>query len=257
MAFFELQGVTKYFGGLAALSDLSLFVKKGEILGLIGPNGAGKTTVFNVVTGVFPPSRGKILFKEGNITGLKPYQVARKGLVRTYQLSTFFKDMTVLENIIVGLQQVSGISSHRTLLNPALAKTSEKILLEKADTLLDFMSLMDVRNELAKNLPHGYQRRLGVTIALTTTPEMILLDEPFTGMNAEEASAMSDKIRKIRERDITLILVEHNIRTVKNLCDRIYVLNFGKVIAEGLPDAVLRSREVIEAYLGEGYHANG
>jgi branched-chain amino acid transport system ATP-binding protein len=253
MPLLELQKLTKSFGGLTAVNELDLSIEKGEIAGLIGPNGAGKTTVFNTISGVFHPTRGKVLFKDEDITGLKPHSVARRGLVRTFQLTTLFSDMTVLDNILLGFHLTSGIRFWATLFNTASTRGRQEQLLETATELADFMGLRERRYELAKNLPHGHQRALEMAIALAVSPELLMLDEPVTGMSAEEVKEIMNKIRSIRDRGITILLVEHDMRVVMDICDRICVLNFGKKIAEGSPKEVCDNKEVIAAYLGTEY----
>lgn len=255
MPLLELQKLTKCFGGLTAVSELDLSIEKGEIVGLIGPNGAGKTTVFNTISGVFRPTRGKVLFKDRDITGLKPHSVVRRSLVRTFQLTTLFGDMTVLENILLGFHLTSGVGFWGGLFNTVSTRSRQKQLLKGAAELADFMGLGGKQHELAKNLPHGHQRVLEMAIALAASPELLLLDEPVTGMNAEEANEMMNKISDTRDRGITILLVEHDMRVVMDICDRICVLNFGKKIAEGSPKEICENKEVIAAYLGTEYAA--
>lgn len=255
MPLLELQKLTKCFGGLTAVSELDLSIEKGEIVGLIGPNGAGKTTVFNTISGVFRPTRGKVLFKDKDITGLKPHSVVGSGLVRTFQLTTLFGEMTVLENILAGFHLTSGIGFWGVLFNTASIRGKQEQLLERTVELADFMGLIGKQHELAKNLPHGHQRMLEMAIALAASPELLLLDEPVTGMSAEEANEMMNKISDTRNRGITILLVEHDMRVVMDICDRICVLNFGKKIAEGSPEEICENKEVIAAYLGTEYAA--
>ena len=255
MPLLELQRLTKCFGGLTAVNELDLSIEKGEIVGLIGPNGAGKTTVFNTISGVFRPTRGKVLFKDKDITGLEPHSVVRNGLVRTFQLTTLFGDMTVLENILLGFHLTSRIGFWVALFNTASTRGREEQVLERAAELADFMGLGGKQQELAKNLPHGHQRALEMAIALASNPELLLLDEPVTGMSAEEHKEMMNKISGTRDRGITILLVEHDMRVVMDICDRICVLNFGKKIAEGSPEEICENKEVIAAYLGAEYAA--
>ncbi len=255
MSLLELQKLTKCFGGLTAVSELDLSIEKGNIVGLIGPNGAGKTTVFNTISGVLRPTRGKVLFKNEVITGLKPHSVVKKGVVRTFQQTTLFGSMTVLENILLGFHLTSGIGFRAALFNTTSSQNRQKQLLGKAAELADFMGLWGKQHELAKNLPHGHQRALGMSIALAANPELLMLDEPVTGMIAEEVEQMKNKIRNTRDRGVTILLVEHDMRVVMDICDRICVLNFGKKIAEGPPEEILENTEVIEAYLGMEYVA--
>lgn len=255
MPLLELQKLTKSFGGLTAVKDLDMSIEQGEIVGLIGPNGAGKTTVFNMISGVFRPNGGKVLLKGEDITGLKPHSVVKKGLSRTFQVTTLFSDMTVLENILLGFHLKSSRGYWGAIFNTASTRNNQRQLLESAEELADFMELGDRKFELAKSLPHGHQRALEVAITLAASPELLLLDEPVTGMNLEETKQMMDKISETRDRGVTMLLVEHDMRVIMGICDRIYVLNFGEKIAEGTPKEVCRNKEVITAYLGEEYAA--
>jgi len=250
MIVLEIRGLAKNFGGLVAVNDLDLDVQSGEMLGLIGPNGAGKTTVFNLITGFFPPSRGRITFKGEDITGYKPHLVAQKGIVRTFQLTTLFETRTVLENMLIAFHLESRSGFWTPIFNSSATREREKEILGRAMEILDFMRLTHLKDEVASNLPHGHQRSLGIALAMAVSPELMLLDEPVTGMNPDETIAMMDLINKIRERGVTILLVEHDMRAVMGLCERITVLNFGKKIAEGTPDEIRENRDVIEAYLG-------
>jgi branched-chain amino acid transport system ATP-binding protein len=253
MPLLELQKLTKCFGGLTAVNELDLSIEKGEIVGLIGPNGAGKTTVFNIISGVFRPTRGKVLFKDEDITALKPHSVVRKGLVRTFQLTTLFGDMTILENILLGFHLKSGTGFWGALFNTISTRHREEQLFKEAAETADFMGLGARQHELSKNTSHGHQRMLQMAIGLAASPELILLDEPVTGMNAEETNEMMNKISDTRDRGITILLVEHDMRLVMDICDRICVLDFGKKIAEGFPQEICENKEVIAAYLGTEY----
>jgi branched-chain amino acid transport system ATP-binding protein len=253
MPLLQVKGLTKYFGGLAALNNLDMTVEKGEIVGLIGPNGAGKTTAFNVITGTFAPSRGKVIFKGNDITGLNPHNVVQRGLVRSFQRTLLFGEMTVLQNILIGFHLASKTAFWGSLLNTGSTRKKQMELIERAVDIADFMGLGKMKDQLAKNLPHGNQRMLGVAIALAASPELVLLDEPVTGMNAEETHSMMNKIREIRARGVTTLLVEHDMHLVMNICERLYVLNFGCKIAEGSPEEICKNKEVITAYLGSEY----
>jgi len=250
MALLLVKDLTKRFGGLVAVMKLDFEVKQGEILGLIGPNGAGKTTVFNMIAGTFNPTYGEVVFAGTKITGLKSSKIAALGAVRTFQLTNVFGDMSVLENVIIGGHVQSGVSLWRSMLGTTKARKLEKECETDAIKLMKFMGLYAQRDMLAKNLPHGQQRRLEVAIAMAAKPSLLLLDEPLQGMNHEEVKTMLEKIAEIRGEGKTVLLVEHNMRAVTSICDKVVVLNFGKKIAEGLPEEVMKNELVIEAYLG-------
>ena len=251
MALLETKDLTKRFGGLAAVNVVTMQVNKGEILGLVGPNGAGKTTLFNLISGFFRPTRGKIVFKGDDVTGLKPNQIAERGIARTFQASNLFKTRTVWENVLIACHLQFHTGFLKVLLNTPFARSEEKEMRQKALNLIESMGLSEVKNEFAVNLPHGHQRMLGVCLALAANPELLLLDEPVAGLSVEETLAFMHRVKELRDKGITILLVEHNMRAVMGTCDRIAVLNYGKKIAEGSPGEIRENKDVIEAYLGE------
>jgi branched-chain amino acid transport system ATP-binding protein len=249
----EINGLTKYFSGLAAVSQLDMYVNKGETVGLIGPNGAGKTTVFNLITGVLPPTKGKVMFDGEDITGRKPHVIAELGIGRTFQLNPLFADFTVLQNVVASFHLHPRSSLIDIYFNTATYRRNEAYILDQSLEILRLVGLDKVKNELAKNLPHGYQKMLGIARALAAKPKLLLLDEPIAGMNPDEIDFTMIAIRKTQQQGMTFVVVEHNMR-IMDLCDRVVVINFGHKIAEGLPEEVRRNKEVIQAYFG-GEHA--
>jgi len=249
MALLEATHLTKHFGGLAAVNRVDITVEEGEIVGLIGPNGAGKTTCFNLLSGFLPPTAGTIIFNGEDITGLKPHQIVARGLVRTFQLTTLFQDMTVLENVLLGLhlacrRGLGQVLWHRHAFPPDEITRSHEVL--------EFTGLASHAEQLAKNLPHGHQRTLGIAMALAARPRLLMLDEPVTGMNFEESQRIMGLVQTIRDQGTTILLVEHNMRAVMSTCERIVVLSFGQKLAEGTAAEVSTNRDVIAAYLGTG-----
>jgi branched-chain amino acid transport system ATP-binding protein len=250
MTLLEIKRLTKHFGGLAAVSDLDFSINEGEILGLIGPNGAGKTTVYNMITGVFRPTSGNILYKGEPIMGLKPHIIAKKGIVRTWQQTNLFHEMSTYENMLIAnhLHRKTGFWS--ALFGSPASRRDDREIPKRVMEILEYMGLIDFKDELVKNLPHGHQRALGVVMALSTDPCVLLLDEPVTGMNPEETKIVMDRIKAIRDRGITILLVEHDMQAIMGLSDRIVVMNFGKKIAEGSSQEIQNNDDVISAYLG-------
>jgi len=251
MALLEVRGLTRNFGGLTAVSALDFDVNEGEILGIIGPNGAGKSTVFNMIGGSIPPTRGTLIFQDENITGLPPHQIARRGITRLFQGNVLFPNSTVITNVLMGMHLHTKLSLFGFLFGSPSAHRREKVLYSKAMDILQLVGLAGEAKKIASSQPHGKQRYLCLAIALASEPKLLLLDEPVTGMNAEEVSDMMALIKSLREkRGITSIVVEHNMKAVMGLCDRIVTISYGKKIAEGSPQEIATNPAVIEAYLG-------
>ena len=248
MPILACESLTMRFGGLAAVCDLSFSVEPGEIRGVIGPNGAGKTTLFNLISGFYRPHSGRVIYNGDNIAGMRTPDIAARGLVRTFQHSALFRELTLTENVLVGghLRQRPGFFS--SVLGLDRERREENM--ERAIKALEFFGLSGRRNDRAGELPHGLQRILGVAVAMAAEPKTLLLDEPFTGMNPEETLRMMALTRKIRDRGVTILLVEHDMRAVMGLCGRVTVVNFGRLLFEGPPDEIREHPEVIEAYLG-------
>ncbi len=246
----ELSHISKSFGGLHVLHDVSLSVPEGSIYGLIGPNGAGKTTVFNLITGLLPPSGGTITFNGQSVLRRAPHNITRMGIARTFQNIRLFKEMTLLENVVVGAYRHMNYGFASLLLGLPGFREHEQRARERAHELLSWMRLDHKANDLADNLSYGEQRRLELARALATEPKLLLLDEPVAGMNTGERAELMNEIFAIRDRGYTILMIEHDMRFVMGLCEEIAVLNFGKIIARGGPDAIRNNEQVIEAYLG-------
>lgn len=252
-AILTVQGLSRVFGGLAAVMNLSFDVQAGEILSLIGPNGAGKTTAFNLITGTLLPTRGKVFFKDREITGSRPHETAPLGIARTFQTTSLFYDETVLDNVLVSHRCRTRMGFWDALLQTGRSREDEQDCRNKAEEILQFIGLQDRASELARNIPQESQKRLALGLALATEPELLLLDEPAGGLTEEENIGMMGLIQKVRTRGITILLIEHKMKIVMNISDRIVVLNYGQKIADGSPHEVGNNAAVIEAYLGAGY----
>lgn len=251
MALLDVKNLTKNFGGLTAVGDVTMHLDKGELVGLIGPNGAGKTTLFNLLTGVYEPSEGSVSLDGTLLNGKKPYKIASLGLSRTFQNIRLFKDMTVLENVLVGMANQNNPHLLASFLRLPKFYHSEAKLRQKAMELLAIFDLDGDAETLAKNLPYGQQRRLEIVRALATEPKILFLDEPAAGMNPQETAELTQLIRRIKEEfDITIMLIEHDMSLVMEVTERIYVLEYGRLIAHGTPDEIKTNKRVIEAYLG-------
>ena len=251
----QVEELGRTFGGVKAGSNLSFSVTKGQILGLIGPNGAGKTTVVNLVSGATTPSSGRILFAGEDVTRLPPHKRARKGLVRTFQSTTVYANQTVRENAYRGafLKLYPGFVA--ALARTPTARRMEGEAAELVQQLLEWLDLKDVADVTAGSLPYGFQKTLGIVIALAAEPRLILLDEPVAGLSAEETDHVRDTVLRVRERGVSVVVIDHNMRFISGLCDWIVVIAHGQELAQGRPQEVLRNQAVIEAYLGTGYAA--
>ena len=247
----SVKGVTQKFGGLTALSDIHMEVETGEIIGIIGPNGAGKTTLFNVITGIYTPTEGKIFLQETDITGMKPYLVSRAGFARTFQNLRLFGRLSVRDNVIVGMHARLDCSLMDTLFYTRKKRQAEAYAQKRSEELLKLMGLWEQRYEYASSLPYGSQRRLEIARALAAEPRLLLLDEPAAGMNEIETGELARIVKQLKAMGHTILVIEHDMKFVMNICERIYVLNYGKLICQGTPDVVSRDHNVIKAYLGE------
>lgn len=247
----ETTDLSKSFGGIKAVQNFVIHIDKGEVIGLIGPNGAGKTTAFNLLTGVYKPTTGQILFEGKDISGKKPYQITALGIARTFQNIRLFGELSVLENVKIAFTLHSKYSLPEAILRIGRYGKEEQTIDDKARELLAAFKLDHLADEQAKNLPYGQQRRLEIARALATRPKLLLLDEPAAGMNPQETKELTDMIRWIRDEfKLTILLIEHDMALVMKICERIYVLDYGKILAQGVPEEIKHNPAVIKAYLG-------
>jgi branched-chain amino acid transport system ATP-binding protein len=246
-----VENVSRYFGGVTALSDVDFSISPGEIVGLIGPNGAGKTTLFNIITGFSKPSNGQVLYEGRMISDLAPYEIASLGIIRTYQKTSIFPALTVAQNIAIGHHRENRHGIWSVLFRTQGHRTERREIETRIKEILDFLAMDWAKGYSAQNLSYGDQRKLEIAIALSARPKLLLLDEPAAGLNPEETNGLMEVIKKIQKKGITILVVEHHMKLVMGICERIVVLNYGKKIAEGTPIQIQNHEEVIKVYLGE------
>ena len=251
MSVLKVTGVTQKFGGLRALSEINLHIEPGEIVGIIGPNGAGKTTLFNIITGIYTPTEGRVELDGKDITGMKPYLIARLGFARTFQNIRLFSKMSVLDHVILGMHGHTKANLIDAIFHTPKKRREEAACLKRAEEILKLMNLWEDRYALATSLPYGKQRRLEIARALATNPKLLLLDEPAADMNEQETAELLQMVRELKGLGYTVLLIEHDMKFVMNVCERLYVLNYGEMLAEGDPTSVRNNPLVIEAYLGK------
>jgi branched-chain amino acid transport system ATP-binding protein len=252
----EIKNITKSFGGVVAINDTSFSIDKNEIFGLIGPNGAGKTTMFNIITGNYKPTSGQVFLDGNKITNKKNFKIVRAGIARTFQNIRLFSSMSVLDNILIGLENQTNYTYLESILRLPRYFSQEKRVKEKAVEIMEFLGIEKFKDELATSLSYGSQRKVEIARALATSPKLLLLDEPAAGMNPNETKELAELLFKIRDKfDITILLIEHDMKFVNHLCDRVMVLDYGKTIFEGKIEDAIKDEEVIKAYLGDFKHA--
>jgi branched-chain amino acid transport system ATP-binding protein len=251
MPLLEVNNLSKRFGGLLALDNCSFVVEDGSICSIIGPNGAGKTTAFNLISGIIPPTTGSIVFNSTFLSDLKVHQITKLGIGRTFQNIHLFKEVTVLENVKIGQHCRTKAGIFPSLLRLKSQRDEEKNILKISNRYLDFVGLETHKNELAVNLPYGDQKRLEIARALTTEPSLLMLDEPNSGMNTQETLELVELLKKIKAFGVTILVISHHMKFVQDISDHVIVLNYGRIIAEGKPDEVIRDEQVIQAYLGK------